>query len=331
MDMTSPAASPAGTARSVGVPDHRFFLSAFLRSWGRHDPLPSRVNDWETPMSEEHPVPVVLLHGTWMNAYGTWSYIAPKLVARGYRVFALNYGGDDESLLGRRRCCFASGPLLDATEDIGRFIDRVLEATGAEKVDVVGHSQGSAQARMLVTEHEGRFAGGEPKIRNIIGLAGSGNGTTLMGLGTLTAKLREALHGRVDVSRIVRSVLGGCAEDQIVDSDVINHINRDGHTVPGVDYTMIGTRYDEVVTPWRTQFLTPGEGASVRNHCVQSDGNSGDWSDHLSICYSPRSFDLILERLSDSDSGEDGAYRRAHPHVVARVVPVLGQLLQRGY
>ncbi|WP_312977778.1 alpha/beta fold hydrolase [Corynebacterium sp.] len=323
--------SPSNTYASSSTPEHRFFLTAFLKSWGHADPMPAGVNDWDTPLSEEHPVPVVLLHGTWMNAYGTWSMIAPKLAARGFRVFALNYGSNDESLLGRRTCCFGNGGLLDATAEIGEFIDTVLERTGASQVDVIGHSQGSAQARMIVTENDGRFAGGEPKIRNIIGLAGSGHGTTMMGLGTFAAWLRDKLHGKIDVAGLLRSVLGQCAEDQIVDSDVVRYINRDGDTVPGVHYTMIGTRYDEVVTPWRTQFLTPGEGATVRNFCVQSDGNARDWSDHLSLCYSPRTFDLILERLSDSDNGSPGDYRKTHPHVIARVIPVLGQLRQRGY
>lgn len=323
--------SPTNTYAASGAPEHRFFLTAFLRSWGHSDPMPAGVNDWDTPLPAEHPVPVVLLHGTWMNAYGTWSMIAPKLMSRGYRVFALNYGSNDESLLGRRACCFANGGLLESSEEVAEFIDTVLERTGASQVDVIGHSQGGAQARLLATGHDGRFTDGGPKIRNVIELAGSGHGTTMMGLGSKAVWLRDTLRGKVDVSAILRSILGQCAEDQVVGSDVVRHINRDGDTVPGVTFTMISTRYDEVVTPWRTQFLTPSEGAAVHNFCVQSDGNARDWSDHLSVCYSPRTVDLILERLSDSDTGEPGAYRKAHPHVVARVLPVLGQLRQRGH
>lgn len=304
---------------------HRFFLTAFLKSWGNRDPLPAQVNDWDTPMPDEHPVPVVLLHGTWMNAYGTWSMIAPELAARGHRVFAVNYGTNPESLLGRRKSCFANGALLDATGEIADFIDTVLERTGAEQVDVIGHSQGSAQTRLLVTENEGRFAG---KVRNLIGLAGSGHGTTMMGIGSLTARLRDTLDkksgGRVSVSALLRRILGQCAEDQIVGSDTVQHINRHGDTVPGVTYTMIGTKYDEIVTPWRTQFLDAGEQATVHNLCVQADDNGRDWSDHLSVCYSPRTLDLIVERLSDSDTGDDGGYRDRNPHVTARVLPVLG-------
>jgi triacylglycerol lipase len=325
--------SPTNTYPVTGAREHRFFLTAFLKSWGHSDPVPVGVNDWDTPLSEEHPVPVVLLHGTWMNAYGTWSMIAPALASRGYRVFALNYGSNDESFLGRRTCCFANGGLLDSSVEIAEFIDTVLERTGAQQVDVIGHSQGGAQARLLATGHDGRFAGDSPKIRNVIELAGSGHGTTMMGLGTMAAWLREKLRGKVDVSAVLRAVLGQCAEDQIVGSDVVQHINRHGDTVPGVTFTMISTRYDEVVTPWRTQFLDAGDGATVHNFCVQSDGNARDWSDHLSVCYSPRTVDLILERLTDSDSaasGDSGSYRDTHPHVVARVLPVLGMVGRKG-
>ncbi|HJC84204.1 MAG TPA: alpha/beta fold hydrolase [Candidatus Corynebacterium faecigallinarum] len=321
--MTSTSYTPPYT------PNHRHFLPAFLRSFGSTDKMPSGVNDWDSPLSEEHPVPVVLFHGTWMSSYGTWSLIAPELANHGYRVFALNYGTNPESFLGRRKCCFANGPLLESQDEVAAFIDRVLKATGAEQVDVIGHSQGSAQTRLLLSEHEGRFAGGAPKIRNVIGIAGGGHGTTLMGIGSGLSRLRDKLEGKFDLSKLLRKTLGQCAEDQVVGSDVVAHINRNGDTVPGVTYTMIGSKYDEIVTPWRIQFLEAGEGATAHNFSVQDD-NPTDMSDHLSLLYSPRTLDLILERLSDSDSGEDGAYRRDHPMVTGRVLPLLGLIGKAG-
>ncbi|HIW90875.1 MAG TPA: alpha/beta fold hydrolase [Candidatus Corynebacterium avicola] len=310
-------------------PNHRFFLPAFFRSFGSTDKMPNGVNDWDSPMSEEHPVPVVLFHGTWMSSYGTWSLIGPELASRGYRVFAVNYGTNPESFVGRRKCCFGNGALLESQPEVADFIDRVLEATGAEQVDVIGHSQGSAQTRLLVTENDGRFAGGTPKIRNIIGIAGSGHGTSLMGIGTGLVKLRDKLEGKFDLSKLIRAILGQCAEDQVLGSDAVEFINRQGDTVPGVTYTMIGTKYDEIVTPWRVQFLEAGEGATAHNFCVQDD-NPTDRSDHLALLYSPRTLDLILERLSDSDTGEDGAYRRSNPMVTGRVLPMLGLIGKAG-
>lgn len=168
-----------------------------------------------------------------------------------------------------------------------------------------------------------------PKIRNVIGIAGAGHGTTLMGIGSGLSRLRDKLEGKFDLSKLLRKTLGQCAEDQVVGSDVVAHINRNGDTVPGVTYTMIGSKYDEIVTPWRIQFLEAGEGATAHNFSVQDD-NPTDMSDHLSLLYSPRTLDHILERLSDSDSGEDGAYRRDHPMVTGRVLPLLGLIGKAG-
>ncbi|GAA2932485.1 hypothetical protein GCM10020221_30320 [Streptomyces thioluteus] len=49
--------------------------------------------------------------------------------------------------------------------------------------------------------------------------------------------------------------------------------------MPGVGYTTIVTRYDEVVTPYRTQFLS---GPKVRNVLIQ-DLCAVDLSEHLTI------------------------------------------------
>lgn len=49
--------------------------------------------------------------------------------------------------------------------------------------------------------------------------------------------------------------------------------------MPGVHYTVIATRYDEVVTPYRTQFL---DGPDVRNVLLQ-DLCPVDLSEHVAI------------------------------------------------
>lgn len=307
-------------------PNHRFFLSAFLRGWGSSDRMPRGVNDWSTPPSTEHPVPVVLIHGTWLNSYNTWSYIAPALASHGYSVFAFNYGTNPESFVGRRKSCFANGPLLDAVDEVSDYIDRVLEETGAEQVDLIGHSQGGAQSLLQVNGRDGRFGGENLRVRNIITLGCSVHGTTASGVGTAVNWLHDKLEGKVDVLKIIHSILGQCAEDQIAGSDFASYATSEGDTVPGITYTMIASKYDEIVTPWRNAFVEPVEGATVHNIKLQDDGNQRDLSDHLSMLYSPRAVDLILERLADSDSGEEGGYRRTNPAVTARVLPVLGKV-----
>ncbi|GAA3240283.1 hypothetical protein GCM10020256_62200 [Streptomyces thermocoprophilus] len=66
---------------------------------------------------------------------------------------------------------------------------------------------------------------------------------------------------------------------QIVGSDFLTKLNAGGDTVPGVRYTVLATRYDEVVTPYRTQFLS---GSGVRNVVLQ-DLCPLDLSEHVLV------------------------------------------------
>lgn len=56
-------------------------------------------------------------------------------------------------------------------------------------------------------------------------------------------------------------------------------LNAGGDTVPGVTYTVLATKYDEVVTPYRSQFL---DGPNVRNVVIQ-DLCALDLSEHAAI------------------------------------------------
>jgi hypothetical protein len=53
--------------------------------------------------------------------------------------------------------------------------------------------------------------------------------------------------------------------------------------VPGVSYTVIATRYDEVVTPYSTQFLS---GSGVHNVTLQSLC-AADISEHAAMAFDP--------------------------------------------
>lgn len=319
--MTTPRTAPHHTDAT-----HRSFLRAFLHSQRHPRQMPAGVNDWDTPLAESGPgsVPVVLVHGTWMNSYCTWSLLAPLLSDAGYRVFAVNYGKDPGCFLGRRPACFGNAALLDAQPEVAAFIDEVLERTGAAQVDLVGHSQGVAQCRLYLTDSGGAgdpATGAAPKVRRLIGFAGSNHGTSASGVGTFGKWLEtKGWYGPL------RAVLGRCAEDQMIGSEAMTHVNRHGDTVPGVDYTMICSRYDEVVTPWRTQKLTAGEGATVRNLLVQEHGNTRDFSEHLALLYSPCALDLALEAL---DHAPEGEYRSRRPYIAATVWPLWGGVGRR--
>ena len=100
------------------------------------------TNDWDCELTEERPRPVILVHGTFLNRQDNWAYLAPTLANEGYCVYALTYGAHPEapwplSALGGVR------PMEESAVELAEFVDRVRDATGADKVDLVGHSQGT--------------------------------------------------------------------------------------------------------------------------------------------------------------------------------------------
>lgn len=253
-----------------------------------------------------------------MNAANTWSYLAPRLQHAGFRVFAFNYGRDTSSLAGKPRGVYGTAGLLEAQREVAAFIDGVLEQTGAQHVDLVGHSQGVAQARLYLTESGGADLQdpSRNRVRTIVGIGGCNHGTTLSGV----IRAMSFLDRNSRLDNPARRFLGAAALDQRVGSEAIEHMNRYGDTVPGVDYTMICSRFDQVVTPWRSQLLHGGPDATVRNVVVQT-GNVKDFSDHLTVLYSPTVLALVLEAL-----GAPEDYLAANPPSSRMVLPGLGEL-----
>lgn len=90
--------------------------------------------------------------------------------------------------------------------------------------------------------------------------------------------------------------IGVAGIQQVVDSELVRKLNTGGDTVPGVHYTVIGSRYDIVTTPYESTFLKAGPGATVINVTLQ-DGCEEDLSDHLSMSYSPRAISLVLRAV----------------------------------
>ncbi|MFI5524598.1 esterase/lipase family protein [Streptomyces platensis] len=241
----SPAVTPAGDAAQHPA------RTAAGSGWNNYSCKPSAA----------HPRPVVLVHGTLGNSIDNWLGLAPYLVARGYCVFSLDYGQ-----LPGVPFFHGLGPVDASAQQLAAYVDRVLAATGTEKVDLVGHSQGGMMSRVYL-----KFHGGADKVNTLVGLAPDNHGTDLNGL----TRLLDHFPGAKDY---IDKLTPGLA-DQIAGSDILNRLNEGGDTLPGVHYTVIATKYDEVVTPYRSAFL---HGPDVRNVVVQ-DLCGLDLSEHVAI------------------------------------------------
>ena len=118
-----------------------------------------------------------------------------------------------------------------------------------------------------------KFLGGAGKVHTLVGLSPSNHGTTVDGIGVLARFFPGG-------ERFTDTLCPAC-EEQIVGSAFLAELNSGGDTVPGVEYTVVQTRYDQVVTPFASAFLT---GSNVKNILLQNQCTL-DLGDHLSMPY----------------------------------------------
>lgn len=236
---------------------------------------PPGTNDFSCRPSATHPQPVVLVHGTDGSAYANWSGLSPKLAAAGYCVFALNYGQKP----GTEHYGIES--ISASAAELAEFVERVRAATGCGEVDLVGHSQGATVARYYVNR-----LGGAPAVNQWIGVASPSYGGNLFGLTTVIGAVPGGLE-------TLETLTGPALAEQIEGSNFLSALNDDGDTVPGVHYTTIGSRYDEVVQP-ATNIALHAPGVS---NIVVGDLCPINQTGHFNLPFDPYSQQLVLNTL----------------------------------
>ena len=293
------AARPAQATRpatSTNLPVTYNFLVGVAAALANPSASPPGANNWSCQPSSAHPYPVVLVNGTGEDMADGFSALSPLLADNGYCVFAANFGGTPGNLLQ------GTGDITQSAAELASFVTQVLTATGASKVDLVGHSQGGMMPRYYL-----KFLGGAPKVQTLVGLAPSNHGTTLDGLATLETELATVLPG---ISSALGSACQACAQ-QIAGSSFLTSLNAGGDTVAGPTYTVIETRNDEIVTPYTSAFLS---GPHVINIVLQNVCPL-DQTDHIGIADDTVALHLVLNALDP-----------AHPQTVpcVPVLPILG-------
>lgn len=192
--------------------------------------------------------PVVLVHGTGADR-DYWQMMAANLRADGWAVFALNFGNHGTRLIE------------DSTTEVDAFISGVLAHTGAEKVILVGHSQGGLLSRFWM-----RHFDGARKTKHLVCIGSPNHGTTLGGIASplvTTRTAEKAMRG------LIQRALGPAAFQQIAGSDFLNNTNAGGDVEEDVTYTCIATRFDAIVQPPESCFLHSEVEGQVHNVWVQ--------------------------------------------------------------
>lgn len=170
--MAASGATNASAALSVPLN----FAQAEAESVATGAAAPADANNWSCKPSSSHPYPVVLVHGTVENQRSNWNAMSPQLKNDGYCVYMFNYGSGSFTL-GQ---FYGLTSVSSSAAKLKTFVDRVLASTGKSKVDLVGHSQGGMMPRWYI-----HFLGGAAKVRNLVALSPSNQGTTLDGIAGL--------------------------------------------------------------------------------------------------------------------------------------------------
>ncbi len=270
------AASPGRFPVTYGVLDGLAFFNP--------RPPPPGANDPKIKVTPEHPLPIILLNGTTATQGTNWSVGAPVLANAGYKVYTFNYGNITQNPNSPIQ---ATADIRQSGDELAAEVDRVLKETGAKKVILIGHSQGGG----ILPAYYINNLDGADKVSQVIGIAPSNHGTDFNGLVGLRdlPVLGPALFAIVDV-------FGPAFGQQTVGSEFQQEVYGNGDTRPGVMYTTIATRYDEIVTPYTQQAL---DGPNVTNIVIQ-DLYPGLTAGHLGVVLSPQVWSVVLDALASN-------------------------------
>ncbi|MEO6885368.1 MAG: alpha/beta fold hydrolase [Jatrophihabitantaceae bacterium] len=295
------AAGAATRAKPLPVP-YTFLTSAVIAGL-QVNADPPGANQWGCKPSAAHPEPVVLVHGLAGNKSTNWQTYAPLLKNNGYCVYSLTYGQTPylpvpyNQVIGGLTAMEASAVQLQA------FVAKVLASTGARKVDILGHSEGT-----VVPDYYAKFLDGAKYIDNYVSLAPLWHGTNLAGFATMF-RYANAM-GLTSVINAAFAPFFASGPELLTGGAFITKLRSGGTPgVPGIRYTNIVTKYDELVSPY-----TSGIQAGMKNYTVQ-DFCKLDFTEHFEIAADPVAAQIVLNTLDP-----------AHPHAVPcrLVLPFVG-------
>ncbi len=271
--VTAPTAVP-----TVAGPAQTGHGAAAAYAKGNLAAAPPGANDFACKPTALKPRPVVLLHGNDASAYSDMARLSPTLVAAGFCTFALNYGGKP----GEQT--YGTQDIPASAAAVAEFVDRVLSATGAAKADVLGYSTGATVSRYYVNR-----LGGAAKVEHWIGLASPSYGGVMYGV----VPVVQAIPGGVDAAGLA---VPPAVVQQMQGSAFMIALNRGGDTVPGVRYTTIGTRFDEMIQPVANMALR-GRGAT---NIIVQDLCPINQTGHFNMIYDPFTLQLVVNALDPS-------------------------------
>jgi pimeloyl-ACP methyl ester carboxylesterase len=186
---------------------------------------------------------------------------------------------------------YGLAPTEEAAAEIVAFVDEVIAATDAADVALVGHSEGA-----FLSLYVPKVAGLADRVSTVVALAPPTHGTsffTLVTLGRLTG-----LYEPIFEPMLRNGGCPGCA-DLVVGGRAIPRLNDGPIAQPGIDYTVVATRYDALV---RNEAYRPATATAfvnepgVTNLFVQ-DRCPVDPVGHIGIAVDPTILGIVRHAL----------------------------------
>ena len=237
---------------------------------------PPGANDWSCRPTAAHPRPVVLVHGTFGDRTHLWEPISFRLSQAGYCVFSLDYGNR------------ATGPIEDSARELATFTTKVLKATGARKVSMIGHSQGGLMPRYYI-----KYLGGAKHVDDLIGIAPSNHGTTVLNSSMFAGSEGSGFD------------CVAC-QQQVAGSPFLTALNAGDETPGTVDYTTITTAYDEVVVPHTSGYLEGGRDTDQLTNVTVQETCPVDPSEHVTVPLSATTYAWVADALAHDGPARPG-------------------------
>lgn len=268
---------------SFGPPENPYLISKTQ--------LPPGANAANCKTSPTSP-PVVLVHSTFSNGNMNWVSLSPLLVNNARCPFVFNFGGLSDKVNQELPIhdAMALGDVEKSALELSAFVDQVLQETGAEKVDLVGHSQGGMLPHLYI-----RDLGGKDKVRKFVALSPPNNGTDWSLISKLRAQHPELIvKDTVDFGPVFK-VCTACLQQANNSPFMTTKLHAKELTVPQVEYSVIATKDDLTVVPYQSQFLPPGP--NVKNFLLQKGCDTV--MTHFGIAFDQRALGMVVNLLND--------------------------------
>lgn len=240
--------------------------------------VPEGVNDPNCRANPQRREAVVLVHGTDTTMYSDFSQLGAQLTRAGWCVYGADYGAGPTPDKG-----YGWAPMEQSAQELDAVVAQARALSGADKVVLIGFSQGATVARWWMHENPGHAA----QTAKWIGLASPTRGGNFYGLAGVVSFpwFGELARASGVVSPALAQLIAG--------SQFNARLNAQGETVPGPEYVTISTRFDEMMPEGHNSAI---HGPGARNIVLQ-DVCPENHGGHMYMTYNPTVVGLVLAEL----------------------------------